>query len=563
MPKARETLEVDVLFVEAGPAGLSGAIHLKDLVRQHNQEIQSGRKSGKLLEDPSVLVIEKGKEVGAHSLSGAVLDPRGLSELVGDFLKEGAPLDRKVVADDFYFLTERGKIRAPIVPPPLRNHGNYIISLNKLVRWLAARAEAAGVEVLPGFPGAETLYQDDRVAGVRVRDQGLDREGKPKSNFEPGVDIRARVTVLSEGTHGSLAKQVINRLKLQGREPQVWALGVKELWEAPDGRTQPGRVIHTMGYPLRSDTFGGGWIYSMERNLVSLGLVVGLDYPDPLLDPHREFQRFKLHPLVRTILEGGKLLRYGAKTVPEGGYYAMPRPYADGLLLIGDTAGFLNAMRLKGVHLAMKSGMLAAETILDGLLQDDFSSRTLSGFETRFRSSWAHQELWKVRNFHAGFKHGLFWGLIQSGLQLVSGGRGLVDPLPSVAGHQRLRQVAGYHGRPDARPAPMRFDGQLSFDKLTDVYNSGTLHEENQPVHLVVADTNLCSTRCLAEYGNPCQYFCPAAVYEMVARDGGGLRLQINAANCVHCKTCDIMDPYQIINWVTPEGGGGPDYQGL
>jgi electron-transferring-flavoprotein dehydrogenase len=412
------------------------------------------------------------------------------------------------------------------------------------------------------------LYDGERVIGVRTGDKGIDKHGKPKGNFEPGVELRAKVTLLAEGARGHLTKQLVPRLKLDaGKFPQVYSIGVKELWEVPKGRLAQGAVIHTMGYPLDSHTFGGGFVYGFTDERVSLGLVIGLDYRDPFLDPHGLFQAFKQHPLLREILQGGKLVRYGARTISEGGWYSVPRPYADGVLLVGEAAGYLNAMRLKGIHLALKTGMLAAETALEALVADDTSAARLKAFEDKVARSYVKSELYRVRNFHQGFRHGLWAGLIHSGLQMATGGRGLVDPMRPSRGYAEVHKLVDYYGPGTTRDDFARFkpDASLTFDRLTDVYHSGTKHDEDQPVHLLVADTNVCETKCREEYGNPCEKFCPAAVYEMVPRteDPKALRLQINFSNCVHCKTCDVMDPYQIITWVTPEGGGGPRYDDL
>ena len=555
---ARESLEVDVLFVGGGPTGLAGAIRLGQLLRAHDERVS--REGGRPL-DLSIALIDKGREIGSHAISGAVLDPRALRELLPDFDKEGCPLESPVTTDGVWFLTPRGRIPLPIVPPPLRNHGNYIASLGKVVRWLATRAESAGTDLFPGFPAVSALVEGDRVVGVRTGDRGLDRNGNRKPNFEQGIDIRAKVTVLAEGPLGTVTKQLVSRFGLDaGRHPQVFALGVKEVWECPKGSLSPGRVIHTMGYPLDRETFGGAFIYHMGDDLLDIGLVVGLDYRNPRLNPHHEFQRLKAHPAIAPMLAGARLLSYGAKAIPEGGWYAIPRSYLDGCLIAGDSASMLNSMRLKGIHTGMKSGMIAAEVILEALLAEDTSAEFLGRYEQRFRSSWAGRELEKVRNFHAGFQGGFVRGLLHSGLQMLTGGRGIRDPLPSKPGHERLRTLPEQFGGAASPEEPARYDGKLTHDKLTDVFHSGARHDEDQPVHLLVRDTNICETRCTEEYGNPCRLFCPAAVYEMVSKEGGGQRLQINASNCVHCKTCDIMDPYQIITWVPPEGGSGPEY---
>lgn len=549
MPQ-RDTLEVDVLFVGGGPASLAGAIRLRQLAAAAGREI-------------SVMVIEKGGEIGNHGLSGAVVDPKTLHELFeGEDISGG--LDAPVASDAMWYLTPGGKIAAPIVPPVLNNRGKYVASLNRLTKWLGDKAEAAGADVFAAFPGQELLWDGERVIGVRVGDKGVARDGEPKPNFEPGPDLLAKVVVLGEGPRGTLAKTAIAKLGLdRDRDPQVYALGIKELWQVPPGRLRPGDVVHTLGAPLPFDTFGGGWVYGMNDDVIDIGLVTGLDYADPTTDPHQLFQQFKLLPAIRPLLEGGKLLRYGAKAIPEGGLHAMPRFYADGLCLIGDTAGFLNGMRLKGIHLAMKSGMLAAEAIFEALAKADTSSDALAGYDAKFRASWAFAELHAARNFHAGFKSGLFGGMLNAAIGMLTGGRGfgLIDKLSGQAGHERMVKITERAPRAfDRRVNP---DNVLTFDKVTDVFNSGTLHDEDQPVHLHVADTTICADRCTVEFGNPCQYFCPAKVYEpQFTRVGDSVegKLQINFANCVHCKTCDIMDPYQIITWVPPQGGEGPVY---
>ena len=561
----REVLEFDVQFIGAGPAGLAGAIHLSTLIESHNRAIAAGA-PGKALGEVTIAVLEKSATVGAHGISGAVMDPRALRELMPDFRERGCPIESEVTRDDVYILWEGGKLRLPIVPPMLDNHGNYLLSLGNLVAWMAGIAEEKGVLVVAETPAASPLVENGRVIGVRTGDKGVNKRGEHKPNFQPGADCHAKATVLCEGPRGTLAKVLEKQLGLTvGRNAQVYSTGVKELWEMPPGRVQRGRVIHTMGFPLPHDTFGGGFIYGLDDTRWSVGFVTGLDSRDPTTDPHRNLQLFKTHPLVRALLEGGKPVAYGAKAIPEGGWWAAPQLSADGLLLAGDCGGLLNGARLKGVHLAIKSGMLAAETLFECLLSGDFSKERLARYETRVQGSWVADELRQVRNFHQGFENGLIPGLLHTGMQMMLGGRDpFGDRLKNVPGHERMRKLAEVH--PNGKPAPPKYDGRLTFDKLADVYLSGTKHDEDQPVHLVVADTTVCATKCRQEYGNPCQPFCPAKVYEMVAdesRGSGALKLQINASNCVHCKTCDIADPYQIITWVTPEGGGGPDYKNL
>ena len=549
----RETLDVDVLIVGGGPSGLSAAIRLGQL-----QQARGG-------EPLSVAVLEKAREAGAHLLSGAVLDPSSLRELIPDYREQGAPIEADVHEDRVYLLDSGGKIPLPFTPPPLRNHGNHIVSLSRLGRWMAGRAESLGVDLFAGFPGVDVLFEGDRVVGVRTGDRGRGRDGQPRGAFEPGVDVRAKATIFCDGVRGNLTRQLLARLGLsEGREPEQYAIGIKELWEVPSGRIAPGTVIHTLGYPLRMEEFGGGFIYTMPGGRIALGLVVGLDYHDPLFDPHQAFQRFKLHPLVSDLLRGGQLVKYGAKALPEGGWHTVPRPWMDGALIAGDAAGFMNSFRLKGIHLAMKTGMLAAETAFEAVRAGDTSGARLKAYADRIDAGSVRAELYPVRNVHQAFGRGLLPGLAFSGLTVLTGGAWPAR-VPGTAGHTRMRHLAEYHGGPVRGPLvasnAVKPDRVLTFDKLTNVHYSGTRHDEDQPVHLLV-ETDVCYSRCGEEFGFPCQRFCPANVYEMV-RENGALRLQINASNCVHCKTCDIMDPYQVITWVPPEGGGGPQYDEL
>ncbi len=566
----REKLEMDIVFVGAGPANLAGAFHLKKLIEEHDADIASGIKHGEPIGDIEIGVIEKGPRVGAHILSGAVMDPKALRELMPDFLDQGCPIDSITTEDAFWYLTEKKKFKAPITPPPLVNKGKYIVSLSKVCEWLGEKCEEIGINVFPEFPGSEMLYDDqNNVIGVRTGDKGIDKDGRQKANFEPGIDLIAKVTVLGEGSRGSLTKSLTERLGLnEGKEPQVFSLGVKELWEVPEGNFSEGFVVHTLGFPSDTKTYGGGWIYGMKDNMVSIGYVTGLDYLDPNIDPHLEFQKFKTHPEVRKVLEGGKMIKYGAKTINAGGYYTMPKLFANGVLLVGDCASFLNGQRIKGIHTAMKGGMLAAETILIALERGDFTSNTLRYFERKVNGSWIYDELHAVRNFHASFQRGRWSALVNTGLQFLTGGLawGFMPKEHHVAGHERLETLEKYaeRGKNGDRYEKLEIDKNITFDKITDVYHASVGHDEDQPSHLHVMDTNICATRCSEEYGNPCEKFCPASVYEMEEdAESGRKELKVNFSNCVHCKTCDIMDPYQIINWVTPEGGGGPDYKGM
>jgi electron-transferring-flavoprotein dehydrogenase len=513
----------------------------------------------------SIAVLEKAREAGAHILSGAVLDPSTLRDLIPDFQARGAPLLAPVQRDNVYFLTERSKLRFPIIPPPLRNHGNYLISLSQFVQWLAQQVEAEGIDFFSGFAGQEVLTDGTKVIGVRTGDRGVGKDGEHKPNYEAGVDIHAKVTIFCDGVRGNLTKTLLHQFQLsKDREAEQYAVGIKELWDIPPDRIAPGTVIHTLGYPLRHDEFGGAFIYALPEGRLSLGFVTGLDYADPLFDPHVAFNRLKRHPLVASVIQGGSLVRYGAKALPEGGWNTIPKLYMAGGLIAGDAGGFMNSMRLKGIHLAMRSGMLAAETAFEAVRSGDTSETALKHYEDRVNASPIRTELYPVRNVHQAFGYGLIAGLMFSGLTLVTGGRWIED-LRGRPGYQRMKTLAWYYGLdvPVIRPSHVAtVDRVTTFDKLTNVHYAGTAHDEDQPSHLIV-QTEVCSSRCGPEYGHPCIRFCPANVYEIVRETGQPPRLQINASNCVHCKTCDIMDPYQVITWVPPEGGGGPQYNGM
>lgn len=543
----REELPVDVLFVGAGPANLAAAYHLaKSLKEKGNEEI-------------SIAVIEKGQEIGAHTLSGAIMDPISVRELLGDDWREqGFPVEAEVGQEQVLQLRESKAIKLPIIPPPLKNHGNFVVTLSDVVAWLAAKVEELDVMVFPGFPGNEFIMEGDTVTGVRTIDKGLGPDGEPGPAFEPGADILARCTVLGEGVRGSLTKQLTAKLGLAGDNPQTYGTGTKEVWQLPEGRFVAGRVVHTAGWPLRSDQYGGSWIYGLGGDKVSIGFVTALDAGDPWLDPWEMFQRWKTHPRIREILEGGEILKAGAKTVPEGGYWSRPRSHGNGFLIVGDSGSNLNIASLKGIHTSMKTGMLAAETILEAIEKDDFTDATLSGYERRFQDSWLRKELYKVRNYRQEFKSGFKSGALKAGLKYALGGIGK-DRLPIEPDHTEM--VKKDEAKP--RPEPLEYDGKYLIDKRSQVYMSGAMHGEHQPTHLVVADLDICRTTCAEEYGNPCEAFCPANVYEMVDAEDGGRRLQINHSNCVHCKTCDILDPYEVITWTVPTDAGGPKYQGL
>ncbi len=558
----RERLDVDILFVGAGAATLSAVIRLADLCEQSGTEM------------PMILVIEKAAEIGGHQLSGAVMDPRGIRELMPDFMEQGFPLQYECDSDAVYFFTKNRALRSPVTPPMLANHGNLVVSLSDMVKWLGEKAEERGIEIYPGFAAYKPLFDGERVSGVQIQDMGLDRNGEPKATFEPGPEIHAKVVVFGEGPRGSCTREVVDRLKLHGDHPQAYETGIKEIWRVKPEKHVPGRVIHTLFYPLDAATFGGSWIYDMKDGLVSVGFVTGLDYTSPYTDPHDNMQRFKLHPFVRDLLEGGECIRYGAKTLPAGGLNAMPQLYAEGAMLVGDSGGFCNGGRLKGIHMAIKSGMLCAETLHDCIARDDFSVEALSAYRKRFEDSWAYDEHRQYRNFHAsfgwtrklpqalGWLRQLPWLFNVGAVAPISGGRGLVADPHTEADHTHMKKLSELSEHELALREKVAYDNKYTFDKVTAVALAGSAHEPDQPHHLKVADTEVCSTRCAEEFGNPCEHFCPADVYEMIDDPAAtnGRALIIHHENCVHCKTCDVSDPYQIITWTTPQGGEGPDY---
>ena len=541
----REFMAYDVVIVGAGPSGLAAAIRLKQLAEAGGREV-------------SVCVLEKGAEVGAHILSGAVLEPRALNELLPDWRDRGAPLNTPAGDDRFLLLTEKGGISLP-TPPQMHNDGNYIVSLGNFCRWLGEQAEALGVEIYPGFPAGEVLYADDgRVRGVATPDMGIAKDGAEKPNHEPGIELHARFTLFAEGCRGSLTKGLFERFDLRAdTDPQTFGIGIKELWEVDPARHSQGSIVHTIGWPLDAGTYGGSFLYHLEDNQVSVGFVIGLDYQNPHLSPFDEFQRFKTHPKIRPTFEGGRRIAYGARALNEGGYQSIPKLSFPGGALIGCGAGFLNVPKIKGTHTAMKTGMLAAEAAFEALGAGE--DATLEGYEAAFRDSWAHDELYRVRNIRPGFRHGMWGGLAYAALDTyILRGRAPWT-FRHHADHASLKPAS--ECRKIDYPKP---DGVVSFDKNSSVFISGVMHEEDQPVHLQLADDAVPIDTNLALYDAPEQRYCPAGVYEILRDDdGSNPRLQINAQNCVHCKTCDIKDPTQNINWVTPEGGGGPNYPNM
>ena len=542
----RESMEFDVVIVGGGPAGLAAAIRLRQLGAEQGREI-------------SVCVLEKGSEVGAHILSGAVVEPRALNELIPDWKEKGAPLNTPAVEDRFLFLTHSNAIRLP-TPPQMNNHGNYIASLGNLCRWLGEQAEAAGVDVFPGFAAAEVLFDENgAVRGVATGDMGIGKDGEKTGNYQPGMELLARQTLFAEGCRGHLSKQLMEHYGLrEGVDPQTYGIGIKELWEIDPELHKPGLIVHTTGWPMDTSTYGGSFLYHLEGNQVAVGFVVGLDYENPYLSPFHEFQRFKTHPEIAKFFKGGKRIAYGARAINEGGFQAIPKLTFPGGALIGCSAGFVNVPKIKGSHTAMKTGMLAAEAVFDWLGQENPASGEVTAYREKLEASWVWEELYKVRNIRPSFHKGFWAGLLYSAVDTILLRGRAPWTFHHKADHSALKTKD--QCKPIDYPKP---DGVLTFDRNSSVFLSNTNHEENQPAHLTLKDPSVPIRINLDKYDAPEQRYCPAGVYEIVGQDEGDPRLQINAQNCVHCKTCDIKDPTQNIVWVTPEGGGGPNYPNM
>jgi electron-transferring-flavoprotein dehydrogenase len=546
----RESMEFDVVVVGAGPAGLAAATRLRQLANESGDEI-------------SVCIVEKGSEVGAHILSGAVLEPRALNELHPNWAEQGAPVKTTVSDERFYFLTENKSISVPhfMLPPPMHNAGNYVISLGNLCRWLGEKAEEAGVDIFPGFAASEVLYNEDgSVKGVATGDMGIGKDGEPTDMHQPGMELHAKYTFFAEGCRGHLGKGLMERFDLDADcEPQTYGIGIKELWEIDPEKHQQGFILHSAGWPLQRDTYGGSFLYHLENNQVAVGFVVGLDYRNPHLSPYGEFQRFKTHPSIRPFFEGGERIAYGARAINEGGLQSLPKLTFPGGVLIGCEAGTVNMPKIKGTHTAMKSGMLAAEAAFAALVNGDQGGKELEAYPESFRKSWVYDELHEARNVRPSFKLGLFGGTLYTGIdQVLFNGRA---PWTLSHGHRDHETLMPANQMPEIEYP--KADGEVTFDRLTNLSFSATNHEENQPIHLTLKDDSVPVNHNLRIYAGPEQRFCPAGVYEYVEDDDGSKRLQINAQNCVHCKTCDIKDPTQNIHWVVPEGGGGPIYPNM
>jgi electron-transferring-flavoprotein dehydrogenase len=548
-----DSISTDVLIIGGGPSGLAASIHLADILKQrgHNERI---------------LLIEKGSSIGSHILSGAVIKPSVFKELLPDVEFSDIPFNAKVTKDSMKWLTEKRAITVPFHLPYMSNKGNYVASLGQICKYLAIKAQEKGVEIYPGFAVDEILYKDGKVTGAKTKDTGLDHQGHQLENFQAGTRIEAKITIFAEGTRGSLTKMLIKKFNLnKDRNEQVYSLGVKELWTVPQGNIEPGQIYHTMGYPLNFDEFGGGFIYGLKDNKVAVGLVVGLDYKDPSFDVHDAFQIWKTNPFVSKILKGGKLVEYGAKTLPEGGHYAIPKLYDDNALIIGDSAGLVAMPALKGIHLAIRSGMLAAQAAAEALSNNDTSEKSLRQYEILVNNSAIHKEMYAVRNFRQGFAKGLIIGGMHFGTQLITGGAGFFGRLRSHADNQTTLKLSEFKKKhfKERFKGKLEFDKVLTFDKATDVYYSGVYHDEEQVVHLHINDMENFNAVNIEQYGAPEQFYCSSEVYELHTNKDGKKELRIHAENCMHCKTCDIKSPGAGITWVVPNGGNGPDFQNM
>lgn len=548
-----DLVKTDVLIIGGGPSGLATAIHLADTFKQNGQNHR-------------ILLIEKGGAIGSHILSGAVIKPDIFKELLPDVDFSEIPFDAKVIKDRVVLLRENDSTQLPFHIPYMNNIGNYTASLGLICKYLANKAEEKGVEIYTSFAIDEILYKDGKVIGAKTKDTGIDHHGNQLENFQVGTSIEAKITIFAEGTRGSLTKMLIKKFQLsKDKNEQIYSLGCKEVWSVPEGNIQPGQIYHTMGYPLNSDEFGGGFIYGLNDNKVALGLVVGLDFKDPTFDVHYAMQIWKTTPFVSKLLKGGRLLRFGAKTLPEGGFYAVPKLYVDNALIVGDSAGFVSMPALKGVHLAIKSGMLAAKTIAKALENNDTSEKTLALYDELIKNSSIYKELYPVRNFRQGFAKGLFAGGFHFATQLISGGAGLFGRMQSHADNETTLKLKEFKKTPfrDRFKVKLEFDKVLTFDKATNTYHSGVFHDEQQIIHLTINNPKIFEESNIAEYGAPGQYYCPAEVYELRINKAGKKELRIHAENCMHCKTCDIKAPNGNITWIVPNGGNGPGFQNM
>ncbi|MDW8190420.1 MAG: electron transfer flavoprotein-ubiquinone oxidoreductase [Pseudobdellovibrionaceae bacterium] len=562
-----EQMDVDILIVGGGVSGLSCALSAIKVIEEHNEAVRSAKKSGPIIQDPQIVVLEKASEIGAHSLSGAVLNPSALRYLLPNYLNEGAPIETPVTHDEVYYLSSSRAWKFPFVPPPFHNKGYYLISLSKFNRWLATKCEEKGILIFPGFAATKVLLDEQRVRGVVTGDKGRDKQGQPKPNFEPGLAIQAKVTIFAEGTRGSLFKQLSQKLNLRAHcQEEVFEEGVKELIQCPPGRVRSGTVIHTLGFPLKHSV-GGTFIYGLPGDRLIIGLVAYLDSKDPLLDPHRELQRLKTHPFIMEMIQGGQVLAYGGKTIPAGGWYSIPQLSGEGWMVCGDSASLVDVQKLKGIHLAMWSGIFAGETAAHSLIAYDFSHSFLKRYDARVRGEGPiKNDLYPVRNFHQALSKGFLAGLPLIAAQELTKGRGFQDPMPVAKDWSMTEPVLEVWG-PDWENAEElqlpKPDGKLFFDKLGSVYLTGTRHDENSPNHLLVKNKDICRTQCEPKFKSPCTHFCPAQVYEMHPSSvhPEQKELVVNFTNCIHCKTCDIKCPFDNILWTPPEGGGGPNYQ--